>query len=697
MKVIYSLCFLLLVILSGCVHQKDVKNNHKPVIIEESEPVFEDPVQEINSNLLTKRIEYTHNDLLNEYTIYVYNDDEQLIQETLYSKKGNVKETRLFEYAAGKLSKQLIKDKKNILEETREYIYADTLLVEKNVWRSDNSIAGKHTYTYKDGLLERENIVHYKKDGSVSDEYYYLYFYDGTYLSRREQYKKNKCTEIRKYIYDNSKLIKEEEADKEGTVTKYFIYKYGSDGENFNPLSGSVLYEEIFSDDVFHEFIVEISREEWDGITQDMLEYAKKHPVTLLYTGDGRPYRTGNYRKADFIYRRPDGEEIVIKEIGIRTRGNESRRLPEQNGRYQKTHFKIKFDETFDMDKNTSEYKNRNNRRFAGMKALNFKWSRYNTYDKYANKNKINELFSYELLARAGVTVPKMSLATLTFRINGKEVDYGIYGIVEHVDTEFLRKRFGKDNDGDLYKCLYLDSGPHLTPETLRGKNMGVKDFDTNYRPIYDLKTNTKTGDHSNLKDFVKKLNAAQGQDFIDYIEKHFEVNKFLKFLAMGIYINNLDDYRFLANNYYLYFKDNGKVDFIPYDFDISLGCAWHGEMNYKKFINQDIFNTVSIPESWGDYTKRPLVDKLLAVEKYKERYIYYLKYYINPAHELFVFSEYKKKFEKLSTLYKGKDVNDTIDKDPMGWQGFEADYFHDKTKNVLEQLNIPYDGYEVE
>jgi hypothetical protein len=26
-----------------------------------------------------------------------------------------------------------------------------------------------------------------------------------------------------------------------------------------------------------------------------------------------------------------------------------------------------------------------------------------------------------------------------------------------------------------------------------------------------------------------------------------------------------------------LYFNDEGKTDFIPYDFDISLGTNWHG------------------------------------------------------------------------------------------------------------------------
>jgi hypothetical protein len=182
-----------------------------------------------------------------------------------------------------------------------------------------------------------------------------------------------------------------------------------------------------------------------------------------------------------------------------------------------------------------------------------------------------------------------------------------------------------------------------------------------------------------------------------DFIETHFDVDLFLRYLAMGIYINNLDDYRFLANNYYLYFNTNGKLEFIPYDFDISLGTNWHGDMEYEEFINQDIFHTKNLPEAWGDSSPRPLIDKVLAVEKYREKYLTYLKEYIKPSNRLFLFSEYKAKFDQLFTLYGNKTTNDTQDPDPMGLNGYEKLYFSDKTKNVLNQLKLEHAGYEVE
>jgi spore coat protein H len=289
-------------------------------------------------------------------------------------------------------------------------------------------------------------------------------------------------------------------------------------------------------------------------------------------------------------------------------------------------------------------------------------------------------------------------MGTLTFRIDGKVVNYGLYGIVEPVDKPFLKRRFGA-SEGDLYKCLYLnlDKGPDLTEESLAGDRVGVKDPDTNYRPIYDLQTNETTSAHAALKDFVHQLNALEGQALADYLDANFDVEAFLRYLAMGIYINNLDDYRFLANNYYLFFNTAGRIEFVPYDFDISLGTNWHGELTYDDFINEDIFNTKNLTAVWGDNSPRPLVDKVLAVDKYRALYAQYLKEYPLTTNKFFVFSEYKAKFDQLFAIYGNKTASDTADPDPMGLAGFEQKYFFDKTKNVLDQLHVDYAGYEVQ
>ena len=152
-----------------------------------------------------------------------------------------------------------------------------------------------------------------------------------------------------------------------------------------------------------------------------------------------------------------------------------------------------------------------------------------------------------------------------------------------------------------------------------------------------------------------------------------------------------------MANNYYLFFNPKGKVEFIPYDFDISLGTNWHGDMSYDDFIAQDIFATTSLPAAWGDNSPRPLVGKVLAVAKYRETYLDYLEQFASKTSKAFLFSEYRAKFDQLFALYGDKTASDTVDSDPMGLSGYEQAYFFDKTKNVLDQLQIDHAGYELE
>jgi hypothetical protein len=105
----------------------------------------------------------------------------------------------------------------------------------------------------------------------------------------------------------------------------------------------------------------------------------------------------------------------------------------------------------------------------------------------------------------------------------------------------------------------------------------------------------------------------------------------------------------------------------------------------------------MNLASTWGEGSARPLVDKVLAVDKYRQRYLQLLKDDALAANKLFVWSQYKAKFDQLFALYGDKTDSDTMDPDPMGLAGFEQKFFIDKTKNVLDQLKLGYEGYEVE
>ncbi|MDY6861822.1 MAG: CotH kinase family protein, partial [Thermodesulfobacteriota bacterium] len=254
-------------------------------------------------------------------------------------------------------------------------------------------------------------------------------------------------------------------------------------------------YEALFTHGNLHEIEIIITKEEWNGLIQDMKDYAEDDWNGLM--------RTGNYRKADLIYKGPAGDTI-IEDVGFRTKGNVSRVIPQDdNGNFHRSHFKVKFDKTFDIQKGTDEYEERKERRFCELKSLNLRWHMSGSpkmgmgIDE--DTSQIRELYCYDLLNKAGIYTSKTGSARLAINIDGEKHYFGIYTIMEPVDKLFLTKRFGtKKNDGNLYKCLLGDSGPasleptgdHVNFFFREERIIGVEDWESHYRPTYDLKTN---------------------------------------------------------------------------------------------------------------------------------------------------------------------------------------------------------------
>ncbi len=158
-------------------------------------------------------------------------------------------------------------------------------------------------------------------------------------------------------------------------------------------------YEALFTVGTLHDIEIIISTDEWLGLIQDMADYSRE-------TG-GSPL-TGNYRSATFVYHGPAGD-VIIEDVGFRTKGHVNRpypqdpkvlALPELRSLFDlhRAHFKIKFNEEFDLEEGTQEWEDRNQRRFAKLRELEL---RMNSYNIQWDTSQIQEFFSYELLQRS--------------------------------------------------------------------------------------------------------------------------------------------------------------------------------------------------------------------------------------------------------------------------------------------------------
>lgn len=436
-------------------------------------------------------------------------------------------------------------------------------------------------------------------------------------------------------------------------------------------------YQRLFDHNNFHRIEVRLSRDEWNGMMKDMTDHKEKFGNL----------RTGNYRQATFVYDGPayGGKQVVLEKVGFRTKGNSSRAYPQDlDGNYHRVHWKVKFDEFND------------DQEFGSLGSLIL---RHNSGDK----SQIREMYAYDLFNRAGVYTSKTAPARLYFRINegnGSEslVYYGVYTILEPVDKKFLTKAFGKkDNDGNLYKCRRREEyhrGAASLGKISDDKMVGIKDWTRDYTPSYDLQTNEDEADHRVLFQFIDNLNSLEGDQLYEFLEDHVHMDMLIRFLAMQKLVGTTDEYLTNGNNFMIYFDDDDKLTFIPLDYDNCLGRGWTPFDTARSNIYEMTYRDEPV-----------LATKSLSFGKYRREYEEYLRKFITPANNLFVYGDYKMRYDRLNDLYTHRSngefhdylQNNTISGHEMVNESEVGDYFHARTRSVLRQLGLSFDGYETD
>ena len=206
---------------------------------------------------------------------------------------------------------------------------------------------------------------------------------------------------------------------------------------------------------------------------------------------------------------------------------------------------------------------------------------------------------SYDLLTACGLPSARSSYMKLFINNEYK----GLYIHIEHFDEEYIQKRFPNDNTGNLFKCFY---GSDLT---YHGTNP------TYYQNTYKLKTNEVVNDYSGLIHLIEVLYNSANANFVCEIQDVFDVDSYLRTLAVEILIGQWDGYAYNKNNYFLYERpSDGKFFFMEYDLDNTFGIDWFN-------VNWSTRNIYT----WAN-ANRPLYSKLLAVPYFKDRFNYHMK-----------------------------------------------------------------------
>jgi len=270
----------------------------------------------------------------------------------------------------------------------------------------------------------------------------------------------------------------------------------------------------------------------------------------------------------------------TVYDVGVRLRGNTSRYSAKKS-------FKVSFN-TFVTGQ-----------KFKGMEKMNLN-------GEHNDPSIIRAKLGWDILYSIGVPASRANHVRLY--INNQY--YGLYMSVEHIDEEFVESRFG-NKDGNLYKCLYP------ADLTYRGASPSSYKFTANGYRVYDLKTNIAADDYSDIAQLIQVVTQTSTSELPSKLEPIFNVNSFLKYLAVEALIGHWDGYSYNKNNFYLYKNTStGKFEFIPYDVDNTFGIDWFN-------VDWATRNVTSWARSSED---RPLTKKILSVDVYKKRYLFYVK-----------------------------------------------------------------------
>lgn len=184
--------------------------------------------------------------------------------------------------------------------------------------------------------------------------------------------------------------------------------------------------------------------------------------------------------------------------------------------------------------------------------------------------------------------------------INGEL--FGFYLAVEAIDDSFI-ERVSESDASDIK--LYKADGENSTLVN----EASLKSFDL------------KSGEDDNMDDLKRLVSAVncikdgnKGE-----IESIFDVDTFLKAIAVNTTVGNYDSYSgSKAHNYFL-LKENGVFKYIPWDFNMAFG-------GFMEDNGASVTVSIENPIYGVDSSERPLIEKLLSVDEYKERYYGYLK-----------------------------------------------------------------------
>lgn len=342
-------------------------------------------------------------------------------------------------------------------------------------------------------------------------------------------------------------------------------------------------YDLVFDDDRVMRLDLVFCAADREAMLEDLAELLGDDGGRPDGRPDGGPPDEGLERDPLYVPVTVAVDGLVWPSVGIRYKGNSSLQRPYRSGS-MKLPFRLHFDKLEDDIPRIED------QRFHGFQELKLS-------NADLDPSLVRDKMAADTIRAAGIPAARGTFVEVWADPgDGSGAEYwGLYAMFEDAEGPLLDAWFG-DDDGTLYKADGSAATLAASDQSAVAESFEVK---------------TGDGDHSDIEALIDVLadTSSAPEAWRADLEAVFDVEGFLRWIALESVLGSWDSYGQMTHNHYLYADptQGGRLVWIPWDFNET----------YRRDGTRPA-HTVSRDETGADW---PLVRRLLDDPVYQARY----------------------------------------------------------------------------
>ena len=322
------------------------------------------------------------------------------------------------------------------------------------------------------------------------------------------------------------------------------------------------------------------------------------------------------YAPADLVI---DGERF--ENVGLRAKGNNSRRLTEQYG-LERYSLKV------EMDHYAAQY-------YHGLDKFSLDAS-------FQDNSYMKNWLAFDMMDHMGVPTPLVSYAWVT--VNGEA--WGLFLAIEEPEEAFAKRLFGSDH-GQLYKPDYKRLADENADVHLRYTDDRFESYDNIFR---NAKFEVSDADKTRLIEALQILDSRQD------LQTAVDIDEVLRYFAVQVFVVNLDSYLGrTGHNYFLYEKD-GVLQMLPWDYNLAFATYSLGMPEPVNDAELYVNYPIDTPADGEIMRERPLYHHLMQDDTVFAQYHATFDQFIRDYFESGYFARFAAETEAMIAPYVEKD-----------------------------------------